>query len=100
MRRTLLGLIAGVLALAGFAWSATPARADHHEWHHHGDWHHGWYHHHYRPWYGGAYYAPYYGGTYYYAPYRSYYYAPYPAYYYGGYGFGYQGPRFGFYVTP
>lgn len=106
MRGTLLGVVAGLLALGGLAGSATPVRADHHEHHgwYHGrdhDWHRGWYRHdYYRPWYRGNYYAPYYGGTYY-APYPSYYYsAPYPSYYYGGVGFGYQGPRFGFYVTP
>jgi hypothetical protein len=121
MKRLLTGAAAGLLALAGLAFAATPARADHHEhwggghehWGggHHAYYHGGWGHHdwgyggwgrhrdwddwHHRYWYpyGGRYWYPSYGA--YYSPYVYSPYYAYPDYYYG-----YSGPYVNFWVTP
>ncbi len=102
MRRYFFGVAASLLAVVGLAGSPSPARADHHDWHHHHGWHDG--HHHWdRNWYGSQRYAPYrpqffvqpYGYSYpNYVPYYNY------NYVYPSYGFGYQGPYFSFSVGP
>jgi hypothetical protein len=96
MRRYLMSLAAGSLALIGLAGSPSLARADHHGGHHAG-WHHdhrGWDHDWHR-WRG--YYTPY--PSYYAAPYYGYTY-PYsaPYYVYPGYGIGYWGPHVSFWL--
>lgn len=99
MRRVLLGVAAGALALAGLALTPTTAKADSWRWS---------YPRSYSGWRGGSYYGyPGYGrGGGYYRPYRSSFYAPYRDSYYAPYNYGYprysigiQGPRFGVFFS-
>jgi len=97
MRRYFLGVAASLLAVVGLAGSPSPARADHHDWHHRG-WHHG--DHRGRDWHGWqGYYAPY-RPRYFVQPYSySYpYYGPYYNSVYPSYGYGYYGPNFSFWI--
>ena len=103
MRRFLFGMAASVLAVVGLAGAPSPARAEHHDWDHHGR-HHNYYGN--RGWYGGPrYYAPYYAPRFYVQPYGyDYYYpsyGPYSGYAYPRYGgFSYQGPYFSLSIGP
>jgi hypothetical protein len=108
MRRVLVGVAAGVLALAGLALTPTTAKADSWRWSYprsYSGWRGGSYYGYpgywrggggyYRP-YRGSYYAPYRGS--FYGPYRGAYYAPY-SYGYPRYSLGFQGPRFGVFYS-